>query len=150
MPEVPLEQPEHKKKGFELGGLFGKKKEETGSSMPDVLEQVTGVARRLRILESRYNDLSRKAQVTEKNMLSERKRFTGEVKTIDSDILELKRDFHELKTKIEMIMGEMQNFAAKEDIASVKKYVDLWEPVNFVTRDEVEKIIKDALEEKGK
>ena len=148
MPEIPgQEGTAPKKRGFELSGLFGKKEEEVGPSVSDLLGQVSGVARRLRILESRYTDLSRKAQVTEKNMLAERKRFTSEIKTLDSDILEIKRDLNDIKTKMDMIIGELKNFAAKEDIEAIRKYVELWEPVNFVTRDEVEKIVKETLEE---
>ena len=96
MPEEQLPEPE--KKGF---ALFGKKKEETGPSISDVLEQINGVARRLRILESRYTDLNRKTQVTEKNMLNERKRVTRELRANDSDILELKKILNANTDKVE-------------------------------------------------
>jgi len=33
-------------------------------------------------------------------------------------------------------------------VESLKKYIELWEPLNFVTREEVEKIVKESLEEK--
>ena len=136
------------KKGFAIGGLFGKKKEEVGPQVSDVLVQVNELGRRLRILESRYTELNRKAQVTEKNMLAERKRITNELKTDDSDILDLKKDINDLKTKMDMVIAELKNFAAKEDIEAIRKYVELWQPVNFVTRKEVEKIVKEVLEEK--
>jgi hypothetical protein len=150
MPEITGQPEVHKRKGLELGALFGRKEQPVGPNINQVLAQVGEVARRLRILESRYTDLSRKTQVNEKNMLNERKRITNELKTDDSDILELKREMNEIKTKMDMIVGEIKNFAAKEDIEAVRKYVELWEPVNFVTRDEVDKIVKDAIEEKSK
>ena len=143
MLEAPAQQPE--KKGF---ALFGRKKEETGPDISAVLEQVNTVARRLRIIESRYTDLNRKVQVTEKNMLGERKRLTRELKVDDSDILDLKRSVNELKSKVDVIASELKNFAVKEDVVSLKKYVDLWEPIEFVTREEVEKIVKETIEEK--
>ena len=142
-----LQQPEPEKKGF---ALFGKKKEEAGPSVSEVLEQINGVARRLRILESRHTDLNRKAQVTEKNMLNERKRFTRELRANDSDILESKKMLNELKSKVDTIIADLKNFAAKDDIEALRKYIDMWEPVNFITRDEVEKIVKEAVEEKIK
>lgn len=149
MPMPGEEETAAKRKAFEIGGLFGKKKEAAGPTVSDVLMQVNELARRLRVLESRYTELNRKALVTEKNMLNERRRRTSEIKTIDLDILELKRDFNELKTKMDMIISELKNFAAKEDIEAIRKYVQLWEPINFVTREEVENIINEILEEKS-
>ena len=150
MPEIMFGkkegQPAPAKKG--IGGLFAKKTQEVGPNISDVLEQVNSVSRRLRIIESRYTDLNRKTQVTEKNMLNERKRFITEIKTINSDVLELKRSLNEVMFKMEIVVSELSNFAGKEDLASLKKYIELWEPVKFVTRNEVEKIIEEKLEEK--
>ncbi|MBR9692137.1 hypothetical protein GOV06_05120 [Candidatus Woesearchaeota archaeon] len=151
MPEMPMQgQEAHKKKGFELGGLFGKKKEEAGPDVAVIIGQVNEVARRLRILESRYTELNRKIEVTEKNMLNERKRVASELKTNDSDVLDIKKELNDLKVRTDMVVDSLKGFAVKEDIEVIRKYVDLWEPVNFATREEVEKIVEEKLEEKGK
>lgn len=140
MPKAPEA---HEKKGF---ALFGKKKEvEAGQSPSDLLAQVNGVARRLRVLESRYSDLNRKSQVTEKNMLQGRKRVTKEIKTLDDDILELKRIINQIREKIDTVIFELKNFASKEDFEALRKYIEMWEPLHFVTRDEVEKIVKESV-----
>ena len=151
MPEIPpagQPEPAPKKRGLDLH-LFGKKPEETGPQISALLTQISELSRRLRLLESRSTDLNRKIEVNEKNMLTERKRFTQEIKTMDSEILELKRTAEEAKTKMDMVVSELENFASKEDVESIRKYIELWEPVNFATREEVEKIIKSLLEEKN-
>lgn len=132
------------KKGFTL---FGKKKEEGGPSISDTLENINEVARRLRIIEGRHTDLDRKTQFIEKNMLNEKKRVIRELKANDSDILELKKEIAEIKSKLEMMAADLKNFASKEDVESLRKYIELWEPVNFATREEVEKIVQEAVEE---
>jgi hypothetical protein len=134
----------------EKRGLFSKKKEEIGPSSSDLLEQLNSLGRRLRLIEGRYTDLNRKAQVTETNMLNERKRFITEIKTINSDIIELKKDMEGIKNKMDLVINELKNFAAKDELATLKKYIEFWEPVNFVTRNEVEKIIDEKLENKKK
>ena len=139
--------PAPKKEGLDFH-LFGKKPEQSAPQISALLSQVSEMSRRLRLLESRSTDLNRKIEVNEKNMLTERKRFNQELKTMDSEILELKRTVDESKTKIDVVVSELENFAPKEDIESLKKYIELWEPVNFATREEVEKMIKEALEEK--
>jgi len=129
-------------------GLFGKREVSAGPSIPDVIEQVNSVSRRLRMLESRYTDLNRKFEVLESNFLNERKRFVNETNTINSDIVELKRSIEGLTNKLTMIIGELKVLATKEEFEALRRYVDLWEPVNFVTRNQVEKMISEALKER--
>ncbi len=150
MPENPGSADSKKKRGFDIGGLFGKKKETSPpcAGYGDISTQLGEISRRLRILESRNTELNRKIELIEKNMLGERKRFNTELKTFDSDVLELKKEVNDMKEKTDMMAGEFKNLAAKEDIEAVKKYVELWEPINFVTREEVEEIVKDMMENK--
>lgn len=129
----------------EKRGFFAKKKGETGPDVSDLLEQINSLGRRLRLLESRYTDLNRKVQVTETNMLNVRKRFITETKTINSDVIEVKKEIEGVKTKMDRVVSELKNFASRDEIDTLKKYIDFWEPVNFVTRNEVEKIIEEKL-----
>ena len=42
------------------------------------------------------------------------------------------------------------NTAKKEDVEVLQKYINLWEPVNFATRKEVEKLFSELKSEKEK
>jgi len=138
--------PAKRKKGI---SLFGSKKAvPTGPSISDVLEQLNETGTRLSLLEDRNTNLSRRTQVTDSNLLNLRKRIDDEVKTINSDILEIKRTLTELTNKIDLIIKELKTRAGKEDVEVIRKYVEMWEPLKFVTRDEVEQIIEEAIEEK--
>ncbi len=121
------------------------------SSQPDTVlvnfnNQINDVSRRLRILEERYTNIRRKGQVVEQNMLSENKKVNTEIKTVNSDISDLKRGIAELKSKMMLIVKELQLCAKKEDVQVLEKYINLWEPINFVTSNEVEKIVKSMIE----
>ena len=126
------------------GGLFSKKKEE-GPGIPDLLDQINLLGTRLKLLESRSTDLSRRIQGSETNILHERKRFITEIKTINSDIIDLKKVIEEIRHKMDLVVNDLRNFASKDELAVIKKYVEFWEPLNFVTRNEVEKIIEEKL-----
>jgi len=142
-----MEQP-GEMKPEKKGGLFSKKKAETGLTIPDLLDQINLLGRRLRLLESRFTDLSRRIQTTETNTLNVRKRFTNEVKTINSDTVDLKRVIQDMNNKMDMVINDLKNFASKDELAVIKKYIEFWEPLNFVTRNEVEKIIDEKLNQK--
>ena len=59
------------------------------------------------------------------------------------EITELKRSIEEIKEKIELIIREIPNLAAKDELDVLKKYIQMWEPLNFVTRDELDKRLKE-------
>lgn len=124
-------------------GIFNQKKAPPPMAKPPA--QLNDVVRRLRILEERYTNLRTRSQLTEQNILSKNRSFSTELKTIISDIHEIKREIEEMKNKILNLFKEIQTFASKEDVKILEKYISMWEPVNFVTQKEVEEIVKEAI-----
>lgn len=134
------------------GGLFGLGGSKQG---PDVSAEIAGmqanysdVERRLIVLEVRYSEIRKKLQVAEQNMLSDFKRLHTEVKTTNSEVMETRHEMDEIKSKIMLIIKELQMLARSEDVDVLRKYLDMWQPVNFVTQNEVEKLIKEAVDAK--
>ena len=124
--------------------LFGKPKPKQESQETiGLTEQINSLSGRLRMLEERINNLNRKVEVDESNMLENQKRVNVEFKTLSSEIVEVKRAIEEIKETIEMITREMPNLAAKDELDVLKKYIEMWEPMNFVTRDELDKLLKE-------
>jgi predicted nucleic acid-binding Zn-ribbon protein len=113
--------------------------------MDAVTHEVRDLGRRLRTLEERYSNLQTKTQITEQNILSRHKRVTVELKTMNMDINELKKEMMEIKDRILLLIKEIQTLAKKEEFQVLQKYINLWEPINFVTRNEVNDIIKETL-----
>ncbi|TAL51980.1 MAG: hypothetical protein EPN86_05555 [Nanoarchaeota archaeon] len=127
-------------------GMFAPPKQ-MGRPSGDLTEQMMSSIRRLRILEERTSLLHGKTQVVEQNMLSNSKRAEDEIKKIQQTLIELRTDVIEVKNTIKMVVTEMQSAAKRQDVETLKKYITLWEPLNFVTRNEVQKLIAEALEE---
>lgn len=138
------EAPEKKKKGLSLFG-GGKKQAPKGPDINEVLEQINVVGTRLSMIEDRSSNLTRRVQVADDALLKLRKKVDDEIKTINSDIVEMRRSITELSNKIDLIIKELKTRAGKEDVESVKKYIEMWEPLNFVTREEVERLISRVL-----
>ncbi len=132
------------------GGLFKKESKAEGVDFAAMINEINSLSRRVRIMEERYNNLRRKTQVTEQNMLLTHKKVMNEVRMMSEDMIEIKRDIMDVKDKVKLVIKELQSCAKKEDVDTLSKYINLWEPVNFVTRNEVEKLIRDILEENQK
>ncbi len=116
--------------------------------MPDisgVTNDVNTLSRRLRMLEEGFTNLRRFFQVTEENIIAKNKHFSAEIKTVASDISEIRKEIQELKDKLILVIKELQNVARKEEVKVLEKYINLWNPVKFVTQNEVQQIIDEVL-----
>ena len=122
------------------------KKEEPGlmAEMSSILNTLT---RGSRILEERYDKLRKKTQMIEQNILTENKKLYSEVKTFEMEFNEIKREIADINEKITMIISELRESAKKEDVVVLERYISLWEPLNFITRQEAERIIKETIKD---
>ena len=109
---------------------------------------INTLSRRLRLLEEGFTNLRRFFQVTEENMIAKNKHFSAEIKTLTSDINEIRKEIQELKDKLLLVIRELQTVARKEEVKVLEKYINLWNPIKFVSQNEVEQIINEVLDKK--
>jgi len=134
------------------GGLFGGGKAEKkpeGPSVSFLSQEITNLSTRLRVLEERSSNMKKKQEIVEQNMLSHRKKYADEIGLLKDEIDEIKKVMTEIENRIIMIIKEIQLGAKKEDVDSLMKYIEMWEPVKFVTQNQVENIVREIMEEKG-
>jgi len=133
------------------GGLFGAKppKEPEGPSSSYLSQEITGLSTRLRILEERSTNTKRKLEIVDQNMLSHRKKYSDDIDMLKEEIDEMRSTIKEVESRIIMIIKEIRLGAKKDDVDALKKYVELWEPVKFVTMNQVENIVREMLEDAG-
>jgi len=132
------------------GGLFsgGKKPSFFGPNLSMVSGQVNNVSRRLRILEERYLNLRKKTQLTEQNMISTNKKLLGQVRDAFNDITEIRGDLRKLNEQIVVMNSELKGCANRNDLLTIEKYINFWEPMNFITVEEAKRIISEFKEKK--
>ena len=131
--------PEKKKHG----GFF--KHDDAPTEKSPISEELESTISRLRIMEERYTNLQAEVRVTEENMIRRNRKTITDVKTLTSDINEVRKEIDEIKDKVLMVVKEIQGFAKKGDIQVLQKYIDMWEPMNFVTHKEVGEIIDEKM-----
>ena len=127
---------------------FGHGQQQEAPDFSGVTADVNTLSRRLRLLEEGFTNLRRFFQVTEENMIAKNKHFSAEIKTLTSDIMEIRKEIQEVRDKLMLVIRELQTFARKEEVKVLEKYINLWNPIKFVTQNEVEQIINEFLEKK--
>ena len=108
-----------------------------------VTKQMDELMRRLRLLEERYSGLRKKTQFTEQNMLKDAKELFAEIKILHETLSELKSDLLELNEKLIKLRQEVKSSVKKTDFNVLAKYIDYWQPLNYVTKEEVEKLLNE-------
>ncbi len=103
---------------------------------------------RIRVLEERHNTLRERVLIVNQNMVDEYKKLLQEIKTINSDIREIKGDLNSIKDTIRHMIKEMEYFARKDNLKVLEKYINVWNPLNFVTEKDVIRIINERRGEK--
>ena len=126
-------------------GLF--RKRAVAEQQPD--NEILEMIRRSRVLEGRYANLERRAQVVEENMIEHNRKLLSGVRTLNQELVDARKAIADLAEKVEYITTELQDFARKEEIQVMKKYLDYWDPMNFVTMKQVEKIVNEIIDSKG-
>ncbi len=112
-------------------------------SISEVLNEIIN---RIRLVEGNQTLLNEKLLVTNKSMIEEYRKLTKEIKAIDFELKELKNELENVKKIIKHMTDEIGNFAKKEKVDVLEKYINLWNPIKFVTEKEVREIVKEELE----
>jgi len=111
----------------------------------EFLSKLNSLTRSIRTLEERYNNLRRRTQLTDHNILIQHQKLNKELHINDSDLVDIKRNLKKLNDKINMLEKELELCAKKQDLDIQAKYISYWQPLRFLTADDAERLIKNAL-----
>src|SRR3989338_1515881 len=92
-------------------------------------------------LESKVNTLLREVNLLKNENIRKNTDFNKELKSIRSDVLELKHEREQTQQKMDLIIKELRRTAGAEELATLKKYLDFWNPLHFVTQRDLERTI---------
>ncbi|NTV22893.1 MAG: hypothetical protein HGA85_00770 [Nanoarchaeota archaeon] len=110
---------------------------------PGFSKQLDDVMRRLRLLEDRYSSIRKKSQFIEQNLLKDTKDVFEEIRVLHTDLSDLRLQFSELSEKMGKLNEEVAGSVSKTELDVVAKYLDFWQPLNFITREEAVKMIEE-------
>ncbi len=92
---------------------------------------------RIRILEGKYNLTRERMLLINQNMIDHYKTLNEEIRTVKKDLKEIKEIMETIKETNSSMIKEMSFFARKEQLKVLEKYINMWNPLNFITKEEV-------------
>ena len=117
---------------------------EAASIPAPVTNRMEEIMRRLRLIEERYSGIRKKSQLVEQNMLKDSRDIYQEIKALNDRISELKGEISELNERFAKFSEEIKGSVSRAEFNVLSKYMDFWEPINFLTREQAEKIIEEV------
>ena len=68
-----------------------------------------------------------------------------ELKMMNEELLAIKSEQQKTGEKMDLIIKELKQTAGIEELMVLKKYVDLWNPMNFVTQRDLDRALNAKL-----
>jgi len=111
---------------------------------------LTDFSTKIKDLEERHNMLKEKVMLISQSFLKDGDRISKEFALVKSDMRDVKMDMDRMKDGIQHIITESSDFARKEELSTLERYMKIWEPLKFVKEEDVKRMIDEALTEKKK
>lgn len=95
----------------------------------------------LKGVESKVNTLLREVDLLKNDLLKKHQDLRRETKSLNEEVLELRREYETSQQKMDLVIRELKQTAGAEEVAVLRKYVDLWNPLHFVTQRDLERAL---------
>lgn len=124
----------------------GDVKNQLALSIQYYASKISDINTRIRILEEKLDSMSDKLKITESTQVKNFKEVNKKLEEREERLKELEKEVRSVKETIEVILKQMKLFANKKDYKKVEKFVELLDPLQFLTRDEIIKLIRKEME----
>lgn len=91
-------------------------------------------------IEERQQIIKDRLLLIGQNLIDFRGKNEGDILELKKDLETLKKNVENIKRFIETISSEFQKFAKKEDLEILKKQAKMFQPLEFVTKSDLEKL----------
>ena len=102
----------------------------------------------MKALETKVNNLLREVDILKEDFMKKNANLKQQLKTTTQDLLDMKHQQAKTQQTVDLIIKELKQTAGKEQLDVIKRYMEFWNPLNFVTQRDIERIIETKMEEK--
>ncbi len=107
-------------------------------------------ANRVKSMEEKFNLLRERVLILTQNFVKRERKLEKEISLLQDENKDLRLDLKRIGEKIEGLISQQEDFARKEELAVVEKYFKLFDPIKFVTDEELQESVERILRKKKK
>lgn len=121
-----------------FGGGNEKQQTEFKEKVDTHSKAILTVIERQKNIENSLELLNEKLELLDHNAIKNFKKIFNDTKNIKTDLRELKQDIIEIKDFNTKMSKQLKLMVTKDEVLKLEKYIDLWNPMEFITRGEME------------
>ena len=129
------------KGSYKRGNMEQRESEAISAMISDFSSHLNTLEEKLQLLRERVSILSQ-------TLLKQNDRLNKDMSELKGEISKVKDENEKMKEAISHIVLESSNFARKDELMGVQRYMKLFEPLNFVNEEEVKKIVEKMIEDR--
>lgn len=132
--------------------IFNQNKDDDGfkDKVDTHSKAILTVTQRQKDLESAIETINQKIDLIDHNAVKGFRKAGEDVKSVRQEILEIKEELKTIKEFNSKVAKQIKLMSTSDEVKKLEKYIDLWDPMGFVTREELEEFkdsIKKSFEE---
>ncbi len=105
-----------------------------------IMQSLNDLGGTVNVLEDRYRLLRKKIKVADENLLSAEKALAKEMQLINEELVDLKTKMTRLSEKIGQAFEDSKHLVKRHEFLELKKYVEFWNPIDFLTVKEAKEL----------
>ena len=100
---------------------------------------------KIRSIEERQEMLKERLLLLSQSFLRNEERMSKEFALLRESFKEMRLDLDRFKENLQTVITDSSDFARREELLVLEKYMKIWEPLNFMKENDVKKMINDKL-----
>jgi septal ring factor EnvC (AmiA/AmiB activator) len=97
----------------------------------NVLGEIAKLNRRASLIEDRLSDLGDHLDMIETNLVDKHKSATSGLSDLNNQTKDFNSQINDLKTEIMRMNAQLGNFATKQDVQVLERYINFWNPLDI-------------------
>jgi archaellum component FlaC len=100
---------------------------------------------KMKSLEERHEMLKERVLLISQSFLRTEERTSKELALMREEFREARMDLDRIKENVQTVIRDSADFARREELGVLEKYMKLWEPLQFMKENDVKKMINEKL-----
>lgn len=96
---------------------------------------------RIKDIEEKQNILKDRILLIGNNLIETKEETSDKITELKKDVEKIKVELERIRSFIDIMSDEMSKFARRDDLEILSKQAKMFQPLDFVTRDEVKEMI---------
>lgn len=100
-------------------------------------KSIVSVIERQKDLENKVDVLDEKIELLDHNSIREIKKLSQSIKHLRDEIHDMKAEMEQVREFQLKVKKQFKIVTTKDEVQKLERYIDLWNPMQFATRDEL-------------